>query len=223
MAISNPSFTITQEDGGETATAVNTTTYGGSNDDRNEAAEYLLWSKTNKSGTRTFNNPEQGNVLSATTYNLTTEEDGWYELIRVRVTPYSDASNYVPEQESGGEITQYASMFYSDGKIYRALVSSIGQTPTDTDYFEEIPLASLGDHVNNTNLDVYIKDFNCEYRTNAGLRDRFANVSCDCPKDKLEYNQVLLYLKQSADTNFAIGNPEVFEKIIRDLELKLAQ
>lgn len=223
MALS-PSFTITQEDGGLTAIAANTTTYGAPNQDRNEAAEYFLWSKTDMNGARTFTNPDQGDVLTNLEYEVATATDGWYEGINVRIQPYNAGTNYVEEQQSGGEITQYASIFYyaTTDKIYRAIAASTGQTPTNTAYFEELSLTDLAEELANTNIDVYYKDFFCEYRTNTGIRDK-DDASCQCGNKDRDYVDGLYSLKQSADTNYANDNPEIMEKIIRQLESELSQ
>lgn len=224
MAITSPSFTITQQDGGETAVAVNTTTYGGSNEDRNEGAEVVLWSKTSQSGTRSFDNPDQGNVLTNLQYNLNLTVDGWYELIRVRAAFYDAAANYVEEQESGGVITQYASMFYyqTTGKFYKAVAASTGQDPDDTDYFIEVLVADLKDNLANTNLDVYYQDWNGVYNVNAAIRDLFSIEVCHCSPSQLQFRQLMLGLLQGANIQFANDNPEEFEKIIRELYTKLS-
>jgi hypothetical protein len=218
------SFTITQQDGGLTAIAVNTTVYGSPNQDRDDAAEYTLWSKTNSSGARTFHNPDQGNVLTNLQYEMETEEDGWYELINLRIQPYNAGANYVEEQSSGGEITQYASMFYygTTSKVYKAIAPSTGQDPENPIYFVEVPIESFNDNLNNTNIEVYYQDFYCEYRTNVCIRDK-DDANCSCGHKNQDYVDGLYSLKQSADTNFANGNPETMEKIIRQLEADCTQ
>lgn len=224
MAITSPSFTITQQDGGQTAIAVNTTTYGGSNEDRNEGAEVVLWSKTSQSGVRSFDNPDQGNVLTNLQYNVNTLIDGWYELIRVRAAFYDAGANYVEQQESGGVITQYASMFYyqTTGKFYKATAASTGQDPDDANYFIEVAVGDLKDNLANTNLDVYYQDWNGVYNVNAAIRDLFTiEVGC-CTKDQLQFRQLMLGLLQGANISFSNDNPEDFEKIIRELYTKLS-
>ena len=223
MALS-PSFTITQQDGGLTALGVNTTVYGSPNQDRDDAAEFVLWSKTDLAGARVFTNPDQGNVLTNLEYSLTTLVDGWYELIRSRIQPYNVGANYVEEQSSGGEITQYASMFYypTDGKIYKAIAASTGQDPTNPAYFVEVPIEDLAANLANTNIEVYYQNFYSEYRTNVCIRDKDDN-SCACGNKDRDYVDGLYSLKQSADTNYANGNPEIMEKIIRQLEADCTQ
>jgi hypothetical protein len=219
-----PTFTITPADNGQTVTIDNTTTYGNPNQDRDDAAEFLLWSKTDKSGVRTYDNPDQGNVLTNIQYITDTLKDGWYELINLRIQFYDSGASYVEEQSSGSVITQYASVFYysTTGKVYKAIAPSTGQDPEDTDYFVEVPLDQLHTLIDNTNIEVYIKDYDHDYATNEAIRDRFANVLC-CTAEDRDRNQTLLYMKQSADTNFANGRPEDFEKIIREIEAQLIQ
>ena len=220
MALS-PSFTITQQDGGQSALAVNTTTYGSPNQDRNDAAEYVLWSKTDQNGLRSFTNPDQGDVLNNLNYTVLTPIDGWYELIRLRIQPYNAGANYVEEQSSGGVITQYASIFYygTTGKVYQAIVPSTGQDPENTNYFVEVP--DLSAILANTNIEVYYKNFYGEYNTNVCIRDKDLE-NCSCGGDASELDN-LYSMKQSADTNFANGYPDRMEKIIRELEQTCTQ
>lgn len=218
-----PTFTITQQDGGLSAIAVNTTTYGSPNQNRNDAAEFVLWSKTDMNGLRTFTNPDQGNVLTNLQYIVSTTVDGWYELIRVRVQPYNPGTNYVEEQSSGGQITQYASVvYYTDGNVYKAIAPSTGQSPLDTNYFVLVPLNSFNDNLANTNIDVYYKNFYSEYRTNVCIRDKDDN-NCRCGNKNNGEIDELYSLKQSADTSFANGSPEDMEKKIRELENSCTQ
>ena len=214
-----PSYDIDQQDGGLIAIATNTTVYGAPNQNRNDAAEYVLWSKTAQDSVRTFYNPDQGNVLTNLVYSLQTAIDGWYELIRLRIQFYDDEAQYVPEESSGGAVTQYASIFYyaTTGKVYKAIVDSLGQDPESTNYFTEVPLSEMGDILANTNIDVYYLNFYCEYRTNVCIRDK-DDSNCGCANKDDDYINGLYAMKQSADTNFANDNPEIMEKIIRELE-----
>lgn len=223
MALS-PIYEITPVDGGQTVTASNETTYGGANQDRDEAAEYVLWSKTDKNSVRSFYNPDQGDVLNNLEYILSTVTDGWYELIRLRIQFYDAGANYVPEIANGGVISQYASVFYypTTGKVYKAIDNSTNQDPQDANYFVEVPEDELYTLINNTNLEAFFHNYAHNYSTETGLRDRFMDVMC-CTSEDRERNQTLLYKKQSADTNFTNGYPDRYEKIIRDIELELQQ
>lgn len=205
MALS-PTFTITQQDGGLTAIATNTTTYGSPNQDRDDAAEYVLWSKTDVNAVRTFTNPAQGNVLTNLSYSVSTLVDGWFELIRLRVQPYNGATAYV-----SGNVIYYA----TDGKVYQAIASSTGQLPTNPTYFTEV--TDLTTVIGNSSIETYYQNFYSEYRTNVCIRDK-DDSNCGCANKDDTYIDMLYAKKQSADTNFANGNPEIMDKIIRELE-----
>src|SRR5690606_26273353 len=106
---------------------------------------FLLWSKTDKNSNRTFDNPDQGTVTATLSYQVNTPQDGYYEAILMRFPFYNGAANYLQQQESNGVVSVYASVFYhsGSGKVYKAIADSTGQDPTDTDYFQEIPIDQL--------------------------------------------------------------------------------
>jgi hypothetical protein len=214
-----PSFTVVQDNGGLLATATNTTTYGGANQDRNEAAEYVLWSKTDKDGNRVFTNPDQGDVLTKLIYSVSAAVSGLYELIWLRFQFYDAGTPYVEEQTSGGNITQYASVFYygTTGKVYKAIVPSTGQNPEDTNYFVEVPLASLYTLLGNTNLEQYIKNFDGLYAINKCITGRLAGEGCNCESSDKEYNMDLFSKYLSATSNFNAGNIYEFQALIEEL------
>jgi|SRR6185369_907906 len=201
-----PIFPITQQDGGLTAIATNTTVYGSPNQDRNQAAEYVLWSKTDVNAVRTFTNPEQGDVLTNLSYSVSTLVDGWFELIRLRIQFYSALTAYV-----AGNVFYYT----TNGKYYIAIGSSTGQLPTNPIYFTEV--TDLTTIIGNASIETYYQNFYSEYRTNVCIRDK-DDANCGCANKDDTYIDMLYAKKQSADTNFANGNPEIMEKIIRELE-----
>lgn len=224
MALS-PTFTIVQDDGGLTATATNTTNYGGANQDRNEGAEFVLWSKTDEDGNRVFTNPDQGDVLTKLIYSVDSLVSGLYELIWLRFQFYDAAANYVEQQSSGGVITQYASVFYygTTGKVYKAIAPSTGQDPEDTNYFVEVPLGDLYTLIDNPNLEQYIKNWDGIYAINKCITGRFANAGCNCGSDDREYNIRLFSDYISANSNFNAGNVYEFQKIIAKLNTTCVQ
>jgi hypothetical protein len=215
----SPSFTIVQDNGGLTATATNTTTYGGANQDRNEAAEFVLWSKTSKAGVRVYTNPDQGDVLTKLIYTVATAVSGLYELIWLRFQFYGAGANYVEEQSSQGVITQYASVFYygTTGKVYKAIAASTGEDPEDTNFFVEVPVASLYTLIDNTNLEQFIKNFDSLYTINKCITGRLADEGCNCQGSDKEYNMDLFSKYLSATSNFNAGNIYQFEALIEEL------
>lgn len=197
--------------------------YGvGGNPLRSATANYLLWSKTDKDGNRTFTNPDQGDVYATLQYQVSTLLDGWFEAILMRFTPYSGAANYVEQQESNGVVTQYASIVADvDGSIYKAIAPSIGQSVTDTDYFELVPTEQLYTLITNTNVDVYVQDIYVKTRTVRCTNRKFTeSCGCGCNGDlsKIQPALNLRYKIVAADTAFLADNPEEMEEIIREAE-----
>ena len=87
-----------QDPDGTTGTVTDSTTSGGypsPNADRGDAANYLLWSKTDKDGNRVFDNPSFGSVLSVVSWAVDTPVSGLYEAIMLRISPYDGATAYV--------------------------------------------------------------------------------------------------------------------------------
>src|SRR5687767_14640731 len=125
MAFTNSlSFTQTADDI-ESGVVTNLTDYGVSgNPLRSAKDEYLLWSKTDKNGVRTFTNPDQENVLSNLTYNVATLTDGHYEGIILRIDIYDNGTPYVVDD-----------VVYHSGSVYIATASTTGNLPTDTNFW----------------------------------------------------------------------------------------
>lgn len=201
--------TFTQNISGLTGLIDNTTTYGGANQDRNEAAEYRLWASLNSSGTRLYNNPDQGDVLTELQYEVSTEESGWHQDIQIRIQLYDADQAYVPQVVNGqGVVTQYASIFYDPDteKIYKARIASTGQSPSNSTYFTEIPVSQLYQHLSNTNIEVSIEDHYIDAQVNVKLTNEFAAKKCGCAFEELEYIMNLQARKIAADSEFANGN-----------------
>lgn len=225
----HPALTFTQDADDISIGIVDNTTpdYGtGGNQDRDDAAEYLLWSKTDQDAVRDYLPVEQGNVLTNLQYNIETPLDGWYEGIRLRIQFYSAGANYVEQQSSGGVVTQYASIFYyaTTGKVYMAITPSTGQNPEDLTYFEEVLESDFGDLIPNTNVETFIEDFYVKTRANKCVSTKFARLDdCSCTNGNDRENKNAYYLRGlivSADSEFAQGNPEEMDKIMRQLTSK---
>lgn len=223
----SPALTFTQnaDDISIGVVADVTPDYGqGGNQDRGDAANYLLWSKTDKDGNRTFDNPLSGDELSVISWQVNTHKDGFYEAIWMRIQPYNAGTNYVEQQEAGGVVTQWPSAFYHAGtdKVYRSILPSTGQNPTNTTYFEEV--ADLSTLIPNTNVEVFILNVYVRPRSSQWasiLMGRLDDEKCPNPSPK---DRDLAYLIDafivSADAEFAQGNPREMEKIMRQIESK---
>ena len=224
-----PSFSFTQNVNDFSLAVLNNTTpdYGVSgNPARNAAAEYILWSKTDKDGNRTFTNPDQGDVLNNLQYNVTTLVDGYYEAIRLRIDPYDNAEPYVEEQSSGGVVTQYASIVYyaATDKIYKATNPGSGNLPTDTSFWEEVLEEDWPDLIPNTNVSVYIEKIRTNPRSSQCISTKFDQLDdCTCTNNNDKKNKSAYYLDAlmiSAESNWTNQNYEEYEKIIRQIVTK---
>lgn len=191
----------------------------GGNPPRSAKANYLLWSKTDLQGNRTFDNPDQGNVLSTLTYTVNTPVDGWYEGILLRFDPYDNGDSYVEQQSSGSVVTQYASVVYYNSKVYKCTAPSTGNLPTNTSFWQEV--TDLSTLIDNTNVDAFIEDFYIKVRSSQCANEKFKGLcGCGCGGDleKMRLALLMRYNIVSADTAFANDNPEQMEKIIREIE-----
>jgi hypothetical protein len=227
MAAPDLSLSFTQDvDDINIGTLTDTTDdYGqGAVEARGDAANFPLWSKTDQDGNRVFTNPDPGNVLATMNWSVQTLLDGWYEGMIVRVQPYDNVVAYVPELSSGGIITQYASIVYypTTGFVYQCIAASTGNLPTDEDFWEVVE--DLSTLLDNTNVQVKIQNIYTRPRTSKCVSSKFAkldDLACDNRNGRLLQTCYLLAgLVISADSEFAQGNPEEMEKIIRQIQGK---
>lgn len=222
------STSFTQDIDDMTAGVVEDTTpdYGtGGNEARNEAANYLLWSKTDKEGNRTYHNPSQGNVLTSMSWNVETQVSGWYERILLRIPIYDSGESYTKEVQGGGIITNYASIVYyaSTNKVYKCIDDTMGNDPTNTLYWEEV--LNLGDLIANTTITVVVSNTYVRATVDDKMRKIFRkmgrNLGCDEKENKNAYKYDGLLI--AADSEVNAGNYDEMEKIIEYLESKLSQ
>lgn len=213
-------LTFAQDPDGTTGTVTDTTASGGypaPNTDRGDAANYLLWSKTDKNGVRTFTNPDFGSVLSVISWAVATAVSGLYEAILLRIAPYDNGAAYLKEVSSGGIITTYAGVVYyaAENKVYKCIQDSTGNLPTDTNYWEEV--TDLSDIIDNTNIDQEILNVNSDKLINKCIAAHLANNGCACSQEDAELNNIMVAQMRSAELNFAAGNIYEYEKIVADL------
>src|SRR5690606_30851267 len=97
----------------------------------------------------------------------------------------------------------------------KAIADSTGQDPTDTDYFQEIPIDQLYTLIDNTNVDVYVQEYYLKYRSNQCLNNLLTgSCSCEGNLDKIRSALIIKYKILAADAAFDDDNPELMEKII---------
>ena len=214
--------TYTQNVTGLTGLITNTTVYGGANQDRNEAAEYRLWAKLNSAGVRTYYNPDQGDVLNQLTYTVGSTLSGWFQDILLRIQFYDSGANYVAQvTNSQGVITTYASIIYSAGKVYKSRIDSIGQSPSNTTYFTEVPFESLYTLLSNTNIEVKVTDHYVDAQINQQLSSLFSSKNCGCQLEDLTYIVGLDALKISADAEFSNADYNDGQELIESIEAQI--
>jgi len=203
-------------------TVLDASDYGvGGNQARNATSNHMLWSKTDEHGNRVFDNPVQGDELSTISYQVNTLVDGYYEAILQRFKLYDPAANYVEQQESGGVVTQWASIFYDPATdtTFQAIAPSIGQTPPDPLYFRPLVMEDLPSLILNTNVHTYIKEVHISVRVSRCANKKFKeSCGCGCNGDlsKIAPALQIRYKIIAADIAFLEGNPEEAEKIIRE-------
>lgn len=224
MALS-PSTSFTQDVSDVYAGVVADTTpnYGGGNPARGDAANYLLWSKTDENGNRVFNNPNFGDVLSIMSWNVVITVSGWYERMLMRIQPYDNATPYVPQIESGGVVSQYASIVYyaTTNKVYKNIVASTGQLPTNATYWEEV--TDLSTIIANTNVSTTITNTYVTSTVMEKIKNMYKNIGYQCACDDsavIRANRMNAMLI-AANSEVTQGNYDDMDRIIQWLEANL--
>lgn len=221
-----PSTSFTQDiDDAEAGVVADTTAnYGtGGNPARGDAANYLLWSKTDKEGNRVFDNPNFGDVLTIMEWDVVTLVSGWYERMLMRIQPYAGGTSYVPQVESSEIVSQYASIVYypTTNKVYKCILASIGNVPTDTTYWEEV--TDLTEIIANTNVTTTISNTFVRGTVDEKMQSLYKTIGEKCACDSQENIRAnnLFALLVAADSEATAGNYDNMEKIIDYLESQL--
>lgn len=197
----------------------------GGNPARGDAANYLLWAKTDENGNRVYNNPDFGNVLSIMEWDVETPVGGWYERMLLRVQIYVGATSYLKQVESGGVVSVYAGIVYyaATNKVYKCIEDSTGNLPTDTNFFEEV--TDLSTILANTNITATISNTYVRSHADDGIKELFKamgqNYGCDEVANKRAYKLDGLLI--AADSAVNSSNYDEMDKIITYLESQLTQ
>ena len=223
-----PSTSYTQDASDVNAGVVADTTpdYGtGGNPSRNAAANYLLWCSLTSGGVRTFNNPNFGDVLTIMAWDVVVTLSGWYQRILIRIQPYNNGSSYVPQVESNGVVSQYASVVYypSTNKVYKNILACSGIVPTNTTYWEEV--SNLSTIIDNTNVSVTITNTYIRSTVDQKLKEKFKQIgrNCACDDTQVKLAVKLNALLVSANAEVNDGNYDDMAAIILYLESQLQQ
>src|SRR6185503_16218080 len=183
-----PSTSFTQDvDDVNSGTVADTTPdYGGGNPVRSAAANYLLWCHTDENGARTFNNPAFGDVLAIMSWAVSMLVGGWYERMLMRIQIYSGATAYVAQIESGGVVSQYASIVYygATNKVYKCILATTGNLPTNGTYWEEV--VDLSTIIANTNVSTTISNTYVRSIVDQKMKSLYKQLGRTCACDDKE-------------------------------------
>jgi hypothetical protein len=171
------------------------TVYGGSNPVRSQFANYIGISKMNSDGTVDYAvEVDTYDPETASNYIIDIEKDGWYRVYYAVVPVYDNATSY----------NQY-DVVYLSGVVYRALVTTVGNTPPNNSYWEVItdPAGLVG------NVDSVTESGNLPYTIQQDIIYPFAktcygdlteqadcNCNCDRSEKTLAYEQAGVFVDQ---------------------------
>lgn len=190
----------------------------GGNPARNLRALVLFVTKTDKDGGRTLLTvtPNTSDPLTVSAWDVAISLDGLVEKILFAVQLYGSGVNYVTDD-----------VFYytSNSKFYKAIQASVGQTPTNTVYFEEVPVASL--YTNEISNDCTTMEVDISYDLITGNTDlviveefekdtdQFLNGQYNLEYNKADFLDAMLNGAEAAMTN---NRPLEAEEIVRGME-----
>lgn len=193
----------------------NTGGYGTPNDSRTDRANYLLVSKNDKAGTRTYltvaNNDPVNNML----WNLKSTEDGWHQATMLSFHRWSGVQNYVIND------VQYFSV---TNKYYIAIAPSLAIAPDSglaSAYWLEITdFAAIQQGY--TNLDVVDYDFLIESRVDTCILDALfdeidKDFTCKLTIDDLAHPLNLIAMLEGAQAKMITDKPDQAQEIIEKI------
>lgn len=190
----------------------------GSNPARNTRALTLFVTKTDKNGARTLLtvSPDTSDPLTVAAWDVDISQDGLIEKILFSAKLYDAGYAYVTDD-----------VFYytTNSKYYKAKQASTGQLPTNSTYFDEVPVAALytAEILNDcTTMEVEVINDLIMGNTEMVLSDDWEEVSDVFLNGKynLEYSKAdyLDSLVNSAEAALANGRPLEAEEIVRGIE-----
>lgn len=225
MALEN-SACLVRTDNCELHKYVNNTVYGAPNQDRNQAAEYLLVAYVNQSEVESFITVDSTPYISKLEYDINTTIDGHYRYERMRFQFWNSGANYVKKvTDINNIITTYPSLIYYalTGKFYKAKENHSNIAPdtpvTGIINWEEITDFTTAEIRKNPNIEVFVNDFLYDCRGIKCAKNELLKLPCGCVDD---WNKLIPYMKRktllaSARSRADDGNLNEAESITRDL------
>lgn len=215
-------FTITKDAVQEDVSSFHLTDFSawglGGNPARNLRALVLFVTKTDKNGARSLLlvTPNTSDPLTVSAWDVSISLDGLVEKILFSIQLYGSGVNYVT-----GDI-----FFHTvNSKFYKAKQASVGQTPTNTTFFDEVPVADLyTNEIDNptTTMEVDISNDLITGNNDEILSDQWEEVTDVFLNGKynLEYSKAdyLDSLLNGAEAALANGRQYESEEIIRGIE-----
>lgn len=210
-----------------THTITNETTYGSPEEDRNEAAEYLLAAHVDENSTENFQTVDSGNVLTKLSYTVPSPVDGHYRYTLLRIPFWDSGTSYVTEIVDGNEIiTTYANLVYyaATDKVYKSKTIHSNEAPDGVNgalNWEEITDLTDEDIRNNTTILSFVYNDIIDCKAKKCVKDElYKLVLKGC--DPADVNKLLPYLKKQillagAQSKNEDDKPEQAETILVQL------
>lgn len=193
----------------------NTTGYGSPNDERSDRANYLLISKNDKNGTRTYITIANTTPLSTMIWAFTSTADGWHQGTILSVNKWANGAHVVDDV-----------VFYTTtGLFYNCIEAHSNIAPdsgSGSQYWEEVTDFTEIQQ-GHTNLEVYDYDFNIESRRAVDIADELSealdeNFRCQLQPDEAVDLLNMIAMLEGANSEMLQGNPEQTEEIMLSIE-----
>lgn len=208
-------------------TVENATVYGTPEEDRNEAAEYLLVAHITEESVEEFQEVDSSPVLTKLSYTVPSPSDGHYRYTILRIPIWDSGTSYIKEVlDSNDIITTYANLVYlaATNKVYKAITNHSNESPdgiNGTTNWEEVTDLTAESIRDNTTIVSYVYNDIIDCRAKKCTKDElFKAVANGCGCNDL--NQMLPYLKKQlllsgAQSKNEDNKPEQAETILVQL------
>jgi len=203
---------------------VNETVYGAPNQDRNQAAEYLLVAHITTEALEEFITVDSQNYLTKLEYDISNTLDGHYRFERLRFPIWANDVAVAEIKDVNNVITTYATLRYytPTNKFYKCILGHSNIAPdaiNGATYWQEITSFTTADIRKNTTIEVFVSDKLFDCRGKKCTKKELLKVGCSCTDN---INKLMPYLKRKVLLNGARAKaadlkPEQAELITRQL------
>lgn len=192
-------------------------TYGDSNPDRSERANFLLLSKNDKGGNRSYLSIINTSPLSTTQWDFTHNKDGWHQATMLSFQLWDSQTEYTEGDNA---------VFHSgSGKFFRAIATNTDKEPTSGDgpaNWEEITdFTEIQQGYDNVDVTDY--DFLVDSRIALELGDKLyftlgETFLCKFQPEDAVHLLNLLATREGYRSKLIDDEPDQSEEIIRAME-----